>query len=80
MHNMLSQRTLYISQEAIDNGPLATALVIFAEFQHSKHDGGGLNEQQAEAEFIAVRESIEGHRRTPYINRLSHGNLARGGN
>ena len=70
--SVLLDRDLYIGQSALDTGdPIAIALTIFAEYQHNAR-GGGLNEEDAMAEFIKVRRELPDRVRTEYINRLHH--------
>lgn len=60
---------IYISRSVFQEGDIAMALVIFAEFQHSE----GLGEQAAQNEFIQIRDALPDNLRTPYINNLHHG-------
>jgi hypothetical protein len=62
---------IIISQEAVNDGDVATALAAFAEYQHTE-DGGGLGEQDAQDEFILVRSMLPEDKRTDYIDRLHH--------
>lgn len=62
---------LIISQSSVDDGIVATALAAFAEYQHTA-DGGGMNEEDAQVEFIAVRNMLPTSARTAYINRVHH--------
>jgi len=73
-HNKVVDRNIYISKKAIADGSLATALVIFAEFQHAE-EGGNMDEQNANIEFIYLRRRIPLEERANYIRNLTHGGL-----
>jgi RHS repeat-associated protein len=64
---------MYVNRRAVeDQNSLAVSLILFAEFQHYPA-GGGLSEEEAQKEFIAVRRELPVNVRTPYINNLHHG-------
>ena len=69
--------TLFIANDTVAHGALATALVMFAEFQHAPQSGEVQGEGAAQEEFVRLREAIRGIDRnaiTPYIEGLHHGN------
>ncbi len=69
--------SLFVSQHTLDqNDALATAVVLFGEFQHDTLSGAALNEADAQAEWVLIREEIRRRNPgaiTPYINGLAHG-------
>ncbi len=65
---------LYISSRAVEEGSLATALAIFAEYQHSA-DGGKMSEYDAQKELALLKDTdrfIDPSRITPFIKGLRH--------
>jgi RHS repeat-associated protein len=76
-HFELNSSTLFIANTTITHGALATALVMFAEFQHDPQSGEVQDEPTAQVEFVRVRDAIRAidpNAITPYINALQHGN------
>lgn len=68
----LNGRTLYVAEDVLGEGALATMFVMFGEFQHSP-EGGGLSETAAQPELEAVRNQIPPAARTPFIDAIHHG-------
>jgi len=76
-HLELNASTLFIANNTVAHGPLATALVMFAEFQHDPQSGTVQDENPAQVEFAADRQAIYAinpQAQTPYIDGLQHGN------
>jgi RHS repeat-associated protein len=76
-HLELNSSTLFIANNTVAQGPLTTALVMFAEFQHDPQSGDAQGEAAAQVEFARVRDAIRAidpNAITPYINGLQHGN------
>jgi RHS repeat-associated protein len=75
-HLELNSSTLFIANNTVAHGPLATALVMFAEFQHDPQSGDVQDEAAAQVELAHVRDAIRAidtNVITPYINGLEHG-------
>jgi len=75
-HLAINNGTIFISQSTLDQGPLATALVMFGEFQHDTLSNEIQDEKKAQVEFSALREAIrklDSNAITPYIDSLNHG-------
>jgi len=71
-----NQSALFVANSTLTQGSLATALVMFAEFQHDIQSGEIQNEVDAQTEFSGIRESIrqiDPSAITPYIDGLKHG-------
>lgn len=66
--------TLFVSENAQNDGAVAMAIVAFAEFQHTA-DGGGLSESDAQDEFVRIRNLLPQEVRTPYIDARRHGEM-----
>jgi len=66
----------FVADNIVNQGPLALALVMFAEFQHDAQSGATMNEDAAQIEFAQVRDAIRRinpNAITPYIENLHHG-------
>jgi len=63
--------TVFISENVLGEGDVAITLVIFAEFQHIP-DGGRMGEEEAQGEFVLIRDQLPLDVRTNYINGLHH--------
>ena len=68
----LQGNTMYIDRSVIQESDAAVALVIFGEFQHIPA-GGNMNEEEAQAELIRVRNMLPDNVRDDYINTRRHG-------
>lgn len=76
-HLELNSSTLFVANNTVAQGPLTTALVMFAEFQHDPQSDDVQSEAAAQVEFSRVRDAIRAidpNVITPYINGLQHGN------
>ena len=73
-HLYYKQGYVFVSQNAVDDGALATAFTIFAEWTHDRWLGEGLNEEQAqEAIDILIKLLPEEERHGDFIDNYGHG-------
>jgi len=76
-HNQAVKGTLFISKDVLNQkDDFAVGVVIFAEFQHDAASNAVLGEDEAQKEWVVLREAIRKRSPkaiTPYIDSLIHG-------